>query len=199
MKEQLDQIKAKLKTAADRKLKTFGSGLDTKRPTRWGHHWKSTPVPESEIVEFETKYSITLPAEYRAFIKEIGIGAGPCYGLHKLKNDLCDDETEEGQLNFLSSPCLIKPTMCGGRGHTGWDEKLEATGVPWYRVYQGILSIVSQGCTYLNAIIITGEHRGTVLALDFDRQVPQWRNPSFLDWYERWLDHALDNNRYGGT
>lgn len=191
-KEHLNRIREKLQIATKCKLECFGSGF----PERTGfgssgHRWRSYPMPEDKIVEFETKYGIALPEEYRAFIKEIGLGAGPFYGLHDLTNWLCDDETEEGELNFLNSPCLILPTMCGGREYTGWDEKLEDTGVHPDRVYQGILSIVSQGCTYLSGIIITGPHRGTILNLDLDRQVPQWVNPSFLDWYEKWLDSVL--------
>ena len=197
MKERIERIKEKLKQAAKRKIQCFGSGL----PPRTGfgssgHRWQSFPVCEDKVVEFETKYNITLPEEFRTFIREIGVGAGPYYGVHNLMNWLCDEpEGSEAELSFLSKPCLIKPTMCGGQGHTGWEEKLENDGIPLEQIYQGILSIVSQGCTYLNGLIVTGEHRGTVLALDLDWQVPQWRNPSFLDWYEKWLDRVLEGKR----
>jgi len=196
MKERIERIREKLGIAAKKKLECFGSGYPIRSGFgSSGHQWRSYPVPEEKIAEFETKYGITLPEEFRTFIQEIGIGAGPFYGIHELMNWLCDDTTEEGELNFLSSPCLIQPTMCGGTGYTGWDERLEETGVHEDRVYQGILSIISQGCTYLSGIIITGPHRGTVLNLDLDRQVPQWANPSFLDWYEKWLDRVLEGKR----
>jgi len=192
MKDRLEKIKLKLKQAADLKIKCFGSGLSDKRSSQFGHKWVSQPVPEDKIVEFETYYGITLPEEYRAFIKEVGLGAGPYYGLQKLGVGwVCDDETEEGQKNWLSSPCLLEPIE--NRKSTDWDEELiKKHNVSEDRVYQGIMEIISQGCTYLSGLIVTGSRRGEVVNLDMDMQVPRFTDLSFLDWYERWLDKILE-------
>jgi len=187
MQDRLEKIKIKLKQARDRKIKCFGSEK---------HKFQSQPAPEEKIVEFESHYGITLPEEYRTFIKEVGLGAGPYYGLQQLGIGwVCDDDTKEGQKNWLSSPCLIEPIE--DRESTDWDEELaKKHNISWERVYQGIMEIVSQGCTYLSGLIVTGPRRGEVVNLDMDRQVPIFTDLGFLDWYERWLDNALKGERY---
>ena len=188
MKQRIETIKQKLKQARDRKLKCFGSEA---------HKFNSQLVPKSAVEGFESTYSITLPEEYRAFLLEVGIGAGPYYGLQKLGVGwVCDEETEEGEKTWLSSPCLIEPLMCEGVGHTGWDDALEKQGHPWERHYQGIMEIVSQGCTYLSGLVVTGPYRGHILGLDMDRQTPHFDNSSFLGWYETWLDNVLAGEKY---
>ncbi|MCA9068587.1 MAG: hypothetical protein KDA84_06675, partial [Planctomycetaceae bacterium] len=58
----------------DPNLKVFGSRI---------HQYQlNPPLPITEVDEFESKYDITFPLDYRVFITEIGNGgAGPYYGL----------------------------------------------------------------------------------------------------------------------
>jgi len=43
------------------------------------------PLPEKDVVAFERKYRIELPADYRRFLTEVGNGgAGPYYGMFRL-------------------------------------------------------------------------------------------------------------------
>ena len=180
MIERIKRIKEKLKQS-QKGVSCFGSK---------SHKFLSQLVPEKDLLKFEADYDISLPEEYRTFIKEVGVGAGPHYGLHDLSNWLCDDETEVGEKDFLSSPCLLEPSE--GRGFTGWEEDLEEKhGIPWERRYQGILSISSQGCTYLSGLVITGPMRGQIIFLDLDDQHPNFTKLGFLDWYEKWLDAAM--------
>ena len=59
-------------------------------------------------------------------------------------------------------------------------------------IYAGILPIVSQGCTYLNGLVVTGPYKGRVVNLDFEFGEPSFAfEENFLDWYERWLDEVI--------
>ena len=55
------------------------------------------------------------------------------------------------------------------------------------------MPIGSQGCSYIHAIVITGEQAGRVLNMDMSIECPQFAaEANFLDWYERWLDEVID-------
>ena len=54
------------------------------------------------------------------------------------------------------------------------------------------LVLADQGCGYKSVLVLTGPRRGEVLSdmrEAFEGFLPE--APSFLDWYERWLDRAL--------
>lgn len=71
IKEKLQELKK-----LDKRLTVFGSQ---------SHLYKSFPVSEFEIENFEKKYQFTLPENFRLFLIEIGYGAGPFYGILDLK------------------------------------------------------------------------------------------------------------------
>jgi hypothetical protein len=50
------------------------------------HKFVANPcLSEREIIEFETTHGLSLPADYRNFLMNVGNGgAGPAYGLFKL-------------------------------------------------------------------------------------------------------------------
>lgn len=59
-------------------------------------------------------------------------------------------------------------------------------------IYSGVLPIGSQGCTYLHALIVSGEYSGRVVNVDMDISKPKFCfENNFLDWYERWLDEII--------
>ncbi len=79
--------------------------LDRRDPRRKifganGHDYKLRPtVPISVIESFEKQHGISLPANYRSFITEIGDGgAGPFYGLLPFGKDDDDHDWESGGL-----------------------------------------------------------------------------------------------------
>ncbi|MEZ4475594.1 MAG: SMI1/KNR4 family protein [bacterium] len=49
-----------------------------------GHRWLSRPVPVAEVEAFERRNAVPLPAAYRAWITQVGVGAGPFYGFADL-------------------------------------------------------------------------------------------------------------------
>jgi hypothetical protein len=67
----------KLSQAKHRCLACFGSER---------HQFQLTQrLPDAQLYAFEERHGITLPAQYRAFLRYGGgSGAGPCYGLYPL-------------------------------------------------------------------------------------------------------------------
>jgi hypothetical protein len=88
---------------ADRNLTVFGAK---------GHEHELRPcLDEARVVEFERRYSLRLPADYRRFLMEVGNGgAGPYYGIHGLDQLY---ETEEDYWNDLSKPFLYRHRWAG--------------------------------------------------------------------------------------
>ncbi|MDS0527412.1 HEAT repeat domain-containing protein [Clostridium sp. SHJSY1] len=59
-------------------------------------------------------------------------------------------------------------------------------------LYQGMINIGTQGCTYEMMLVVTGEYRGRIVYIDLDLQKPFFTfENNFLDWYERWLDEII--------
>lgn len=197
--KQIQRIKTKIPEAkrADRRCKVFGAS---------SHKYEiSKPVTQYEVSAFEMKYSIELPACYKAFVLQIGNGgigyngsaAGPFYGIYPFGtrvNELIYDNTEK----YLKNDSVIYPGMTDDywkelvknieENDLSDDDFEEAMGV----IYGGVLPFGSQGCSYLHGIILNGQYKGRVVNLDVDRQKPHVAfEANFLDWYERWLDEIV--------
>ena len=182
---QIKRIKEKLPLAKrkDAKLKVFGASKHK--------YLLNLPLSKNKIAAFEAKNNIQLPAEFKAFLTEVGNGgAGPYYGISKLEADQADE--------YLSKPCKIHHDLTDQEwsevtsfeteeGIT--DERYEeARGA----VFQGMLNIGTQGCTYEMMLVVSGEHKGRVVYIDEDLQKPFFTyEANFLDWYERWLDEII--------
>lgn len=184
--EQIQRIKDKLPRArkVDIDLKVFGASSHKYRVHR--------PASEKQIVDFERKFGVGLPACYRAFVGEVGNGgvsyrdsaAGPDYGVYPLGANV-DELIYADAEAYLRGECILRPDM----SDEDWRTLREAVNGASGRLYGGILPIGSQGCTYLYGLVLTGNHRGRVLSLDIDGQKPHFSfEANFLDWYESWLD-----------
>ena len=195
--KQITRIIEKLKLAAktDPSFKVFGAR---------SHQYKiGNPVTITEVEAFERQYNIELPECYKAFVLHIGNGgtegksnaAGPNYGVYAFGNyleELCEDPKIS-----LQNSVKIHPKLSAKE----WKEITEVidhddTTDEEYeqqlqQIYGGILPILSQGCTYLNAIVLNGPHKGKVVNLDMDLNRPMFcYEANFFDWYERWLDEV---------
>ncbi|MEK7951504.1 SMI1/KNR4 family protein [Luteolibacter soli] len=195
---QLQRITTKLAAArkADSDLKVFGATH---------HQYRiNPPASEQDVLAFEQRYSIQLPACYRAFITSVGNGgtsfdaaaAGPFYGIFLLGENL--NELVQRPELFLSQPAILQPEMTSEEW-AAQIKRLNEDGTPDQeyeeelgRIYSGILPIGSQGCSSLHALVLNGPHAGKVVNLNTDRDKPKFAfEQNFLDWYERWLDEVI--------
>jgi len=69
-----DEVREKLKILRDRDPHLEAAGAKK-------HRYQSIPVSEMELLEFENVSGFPLPNDYREFLKQIGYGVGPDYGL----------------------------------------------------------------------------------------------------------------------
>lgn len=178
--QRIDRILEKLKQVRDKGLSCFGSD---------SHKFRlNSTIDESTLQLFESEHGVILPADYRFFLRMAGNGgAGPYYGIYKLDkwNDFLDWVTDEPPQDVLALPCPLHPMMSRD---ADWKAQFDNCLSP----YQGMITIGSQGCSYVMGLIVTGEFAGRVVYLDADGQSPYVvRETDFLAWYERWLDELL--------
>lgn len=173
------------------------------------------PIPERQIRAFEDAHQISLPAEYRAFLLEVGGGgAGPYYGLTAFAECLDHGDEEE--------PFSLQTAF----PHTRyWNVKSDSRDLTpeEYHVYEaeyfhnkhiaGSIFVCHEGCGYNILLIVSGAERGTIWQdgrvsdggiyplsayhpPPTERFAPIYQSVnhkrmSFIEWYEQWLDTSL--------
>ena len=177
---QIARIKEKIPriAALDPECKLFGS-------EKWKYQWPQ-PASESELVSWEKIHSVTLPREYRIFLRYISNG-GPAhaYGLKSLGSTyIYGDITKESPIPLYMTQQDVDKLNAD---HPEDDDDDEFT------LFDGALTILTQGCTYDICLVVTGQHRGRLMLTDGDEEYPFdfIYDKNFLDWYERWLDDFI--------
>lgn len=136
------------------------------------HQYRSTPVDEAVVNRLEAEIGVSLPAEYRTFVLDVGCGAGPYYGvwgpveaLAELRDVSQDYEAELGTVIRPSAPFPlvaedlreVKRRLDAG-DMAAWVER------DW--PCDGCLPIGHQGCTFYSVLAVTGELAGRVFDLN---------------------------------
>lgn len=163
-----------------------------------------------KIQEFERKYQITLPPEYVAFLTQIGNGGlGPYLegvGLKKLEDTIWEDLKPHLTFPYTKAKKVVYE-----------DEQTEKDLKELTQFYhlpennQGHLVISDFGCGIFAILIVKGDAYGQVW---MDQRESEWGgfypsdinddsileivNPPlhFLDWYEKWLDSKMKDNKF---
>ncbi len=193
---QLQRIREKLPLAKqkDSKLEVFGAK---------SHGYElAAPLSEAEVRSFETNHHLQLPEDYRAFITGIGHGssrsryggAGPYYGLYSL-TDFAMNNTDVD----ATQPCQLRPNLAkeewAKHGAFLGQEDLSDEDYERYKyaLFQGLMYIGTQGCTYVTCLVMNGPFKGRVVYMDEELYNPPFfcYEQNFLDWYERWLDELI--------
>jgi hypothetical protein len=204
--ERLQSLKKK-----DRRHAIFGSPK---------HLYRNHPVSEIDLMVFESRCAVSLPKTYRDFLRYIGPGGGPYYGLWSLKQ--IREELE--MLQKDSEPSWdIRKTVGAPFPLTQTDvERIQAMiqagekhpflNLEW--PVTGCLPICHQGCSYWSLLVTTGEFAGCVWDVDaYDsngswlpgRRAPGIVNgkiqptsladlaqpPTFIQWFEGWLERSF--------
>ncbi|MGA4839819.1 SMI1/KNR4 family protein [Streptomyces sp. G45] len=146
-----------------------------------GHGFRLEPVlTEAEVAAVERRLGAELPAEYRAFLRQVGAGgAGPDYGLFPRRPPAPDAEPGQAGPPFrpeataeLDAHEAREPRAADyddGDGGDGGDA-LRRAYAAWERrrdqleaaLTEGTLYLGERGCAYSNLLVVTGPERGTV-------------------------------------
>ncbi|MCL9807632.1 SMI1/KNR4 family protein [Flavobacterium amniphilum] len=204
--EQVRRIKDKLKTikSLDRRLEIFGAD--------YHKYYLGRPAYAHEVAEFEAKYKITLPPCYKSFITEVGNGgieypnsivgnsaAGPNYGIYKLETlvNVLIQNTDYLQNDFFFNPSMTEATWENIYENLGQDITDEDYDRHLEKVFSGILVIGFCGCSGYQGLVLNGKEKGRVIYLyDEVEYRPHLADESnFLDWYENWLDDAINKSK----
>ncbi|MGY0071028.1 SMI1/KNR4 family protein [Streptomyces sp. QTS137] len=154
-----------------------------------GHRWAlEGTLTEDELTELETQLGVSLPAEYRAFLAQVGAGgAGPAYGLFPVRRvqgrwrwegdgaDLADLSTlaqpfpEKGpDPELLDALTAERPEEEDFDEIEDFDDAIEAWDERWESVMfapartAGAVVICHAGCALREWLVISGPYRGTV-------------------------------------
>ncbi|NUP47938.1 MAG: SMI1/KNR4 family protein [Catenulispora sp.] len=136
------------------------------------HAYRHWLIDEEHLRTLESAMGCTLPAEFRAFLSEIGVGAGPYYGidweyLRRGATAKCAEPFPEGD----SGPYYLDEDG---------DEEVES----------GYLEITQMGCGDDVGLVVTGPARGRVVWVLRTNDV--WElGPPFLDYYEQWIERGI--------
>ncbi len=154
----IDELKRKLNrlSTLDRELQDFGAT---------GHQYKSHPVSEAELDQFEAELGVCLPEDYRQFLQEVGYGAGPYYGLLSPNQVLeaMREESSEWPDSKNAPGCpfpfsheqaqecfrIMSELRCG------WLE-----GQTW--LVDGCIPICFEGCSFYTLIVTAGDLAGSI-------------------------------------
>jgi hypothetical protein len=148
----------------------------------------------TQITEFEAKFGLSLPDEYREFITQIGNG-GYFGGCHI--GALSTDEIVPSERGFWVYPTAFSLRSIARPDGWGWDVYHL---LPWHdltaleQAKSGVALCLSSHSNILPALVLSGPqvgrvHHGRFYAeADEDKAVSGLDGLPFLDWLERMLD-----------
>jgi hypothetical protein len=180
-------------------------------------------LDQAILARFESAHGVRLPEDYCTFLLHLGNGgAGPGHGLFKfLEMDdghkACEWRENEGLIGTLSQPFPHADAWNdqAGRPDVGDFENLteaeedarQAVLDAWEaehywnrRQVNGAIPICHLGCALRQWLVITGDEAGHVwndFRADergiFPLQIGSNRRVTFLEWYQSWLEDALEH------
>ena len=171
---------------ADPDFRIYGAG---------NHKYRlGPPLTEGELQAFEQQYLVTLPADFRFFLKEVGhgspirssarfigvnSGAGPGGGVMPLEEaviscDLCKPFP-------LTESVELKPFP----GIDRWGDEEELPG---------LLEICYHGGADFSYLVVNGPTYGTVWTANIEAHIMNFHptHPSFGSWYAAWMKELED-------
>ncbi len=186
----LKELLCRMRTE-DTDLRVFGANL---------HKYSLGPtLSEYELKAFEQKHGITLPPDYRLFLKEAGngkeersdapiiainAGAGPGYGLLPLEETSgeCDPKTPF-PLTQSTDVQMTSGAAQAAQKLEDWEDEEPCPGV---------LQIAYHGCAFFSYLVVNGPAYGTVWDADMSLNSFFATGLSFAAWCRRWTDMLRD-------
>ncbi|WP_130889422.1 SMI1/KNR4 family protein [Fusobacterium ulcerans] len=163
----------------------------------------NSKLTEEEIQNFEAKNQLTLPSEYREYLKNIGNGgAGPFYGLLELEDN--DNNLTDLSMEFpytYDKPLKlveVYETM-DEMGDENEEEQEQFLNEIYEKSVRGIIFLAHEGCGMYSVLVVKGEEYGNVWYFDFANDAGTYpltsektgKSMKFFEWMELWIDKSL--------
>jgi hypothetical protein len=169
-----------------------------KRKVAAAGHLLGPVLSEREVGAFESRHSVTLPEDYRRFLREVGNGGDgpPYYGLARLGEPASDMREEERRI-WTKLDMLDQEFPFSGpwiwEGQVGmWDDKAhdwsDEGKAKLAQIERGNIYIGNDGCGAYWHLIVLARERGNVWLFCGEGIQPTVPRRNFLRWYEDWLD-----------
>lgn len=196
-----------------RKLKKLDGGgffkTGTYRVFGSNHHkYKfNTCLTETSVQKFEKTLGVTLPADYRNFITQIGNGgSGPAYGLFPIADWNHDLEVEDHLFLATEFPHTdkwnAKPSFDTDQEDYTETEEFALWEDEYYsnKHVSGSMRICHYGCAIYYLLVVTGKEAGNIWvddrASDYGiypaQSKPNGGRLTFFEWYDEWLTESLE-------
>jgi hypothetical protein len=164
--------KLELLQKADRKLEVFGAG----KP--YGHEYRLCQASTADLEAIEKKAGQPLPEEYRAWVMQVGFGAGPYYGLlSPAKIPLPHDVVtlmERSEAHGGDLPSVKYLTTADVRGIADkWSQAGRAEHGISCDSDEGLLPITDEGCGGYSCIAVSGELVGRMFGTSMELREPR--------------------------
>lgn len=189
---QIDQIRKKLNRLIelDQEKKIFGADI---------HQYQiNTALSEQQLTDYEARYGIQIPADYRLYLQTIGDGgAGPFYGLLPLvENGEFTPDLSEDFPYTRENPLRLQMILDEDHQDQEWDHLLDQH---YTDAEKGIKILAHEGCGMYSILIMRGAEYGNVWYLDLANDVGAYPLTSpvtqgamhFFEWIDLWLESAL--------
>jgi hypothetical protein len=173
-----------------------------------GHCFVHIQHSSDEIESLEKELGVRLPEEYVQFLTEVGSGAGPYYGLFPPAKILSEISCRKSAIPSATFP-FQKSDAEAIRSRLDNHDSDAFGEAPW--LCEGCIPICEHGCTLYSVLVTSGELRGTGWDVNDDGAVAQWQPagrppglpvprsrfvslpeppcpPTFLQWYESWIE-----------
>jgi hypothetical protein len=202
--ERLENILKKVEKLKqqDQEFKIFGA--------RTHKYLFKNPVLPAVIDEFEKKYDLVLPDDYKLFLLKAGNGgAGPFYGVLPFENALFADvdcPSDKFKIDPATPFPLEEKWNMDFIGENTGDENFEYSDEFLDSYFDpknvcGTIRVGNAGCGHFIILVVKGREYGHIWSdnrtekygvypFDYYSYKNQER-VSFFDWYEGWLDNNL--------
>jgi hypothetical protein len=157
----------------------------------WERRALAPPVSPDEIADFEDRFGVELPPEYRSFLIEVSAGGpGPGYGLYQFDRSDLDEALGRCSWNNFTEPTEFYRSPFPFTAPTSLTaEEVERDPEVADRQLEGTWVLADYGCAIYMLLVLSGPSAGQLWWSDGLDLSPA--DVSFVDWYTTWLDRFV--------
>ncbi|PUB28151.1 SMI1/KNR4 family protein SUKH-1 [Elizabethkingia sp. YR214] len=160
--------------------------------TEGEYEFINEPLTENEVYDFEKKYQIKLPSDFRIFITQLFDGGVGPFQIMPLQywDSIHNVHYLDSLGNNLTKPFLLKDKI--------FQEDFVPTESNSNSIINGTIRICHIGCGNFIFLVVNGEEYGNMWVDDrastneiFPLQSANYDRMTFGQWYDKWVDERI--------